>query len=243
LHREPCVTIDYRHYKTNLASECSAVTIVEIFLGIFEGFRITAAVTAFGLLFAIPFALFFGVAQYLTKGRARFIVTVIIEFWRSSAVIILLFVFYYVLPVIGIHLPAITVSAMVLGLNAGGYGSQAVRAGLQSLERGQREAALALGLSSRHSLYLIELPQALRRMAPTFINQFIQLIKGTALVSLVTLSDMTFQAKELAELEYNPVGIYTALLLAYFVVCYPITVLGRQMELRLGKGTELTNEL
>ncbi|WP_353646857.1 amino acid ABC transporter permease [Mesorhizobium sp. WSM2239] len=219
------------------------MTIVEIFLGIFEGFRVTATVTAFALLFAVPFALIFGVAQYLTKGAVRLIVTSIIEFWRSSAVIILLFVFYYALPVVGIQLPAITVSAIVLGLNTGGYGSQAVRAGLQSLDKGQLEAGMALGLSRRRVLYLIELPQALVRMAPTFINQFIQLVKGTALVSLVTLTDMTFRAKEIAELEYNPVGIYTSLLLAYFVVCYPITVFGRWVELRIGTGRELTSEL
>lgn len=219
------------------------MSLVEIFLGIFEGFRITATVTACGLMFAVPFALSFGVAQYLTKGILRFIVTAIIEFWRSSAVIILLFVFYYVLPVVGIQMSAIAVSALVLGLNAGGYASQAVRAGLQSLDRGQQEAALALGLRRPQVLCLIELPQALTRMAPTFINQLIQLIKGTALVSLVTLADMTFRAKELAEIEYNPVGIYTSLLLAYFVVCYPITVFGRWMELRISSGRELPREL
>lgn len=216
---------------------------VEIFKAIFEGFRTTAAVTAFGLVFAVPFALVFGVAQFLTKGVTRLAVTAIIEFWRSSAVIILLFVFYYVLPVAGIHLPALSVSAMVLGLNAGGYASQSVRAGLQSLDRGQLDAALALGLPRRYSLCLVELPQALRRMAPTFVNQLIQLIKGTALVSLVSLTDMTFRAKELAELAYNPVGIYTSLLLAYFVVCYPITVLGRRLELRLDGARELPGEL
>ncbi|MBZ9701661.1 MULTISPECIES: amino acid ABC transporter permease [unclassified Mesorhizobium] len=219
------------------------MTIIEIFAGIFQGFRITAVVTALGVLFAVPFALIFGVAQYLTRGVARFAVTAVIEFWRSSAVIILLFVFYYVLPVVGVQLPAIAVSAMVLGLNAGGYGSQAVRAGLQSLDRGQIEAASALGLPRRHTLALVELPQALTRMAPTFINQFIQLIKGTALVSLVTLTDMTFRAKEIAELQYNPVGVYTSLLLAYFVICYPVTVFGRWVEQRIGAGRGLTSEL
>lgn len=218
------------------------MTIVEIFVGIFAGFRITATVTALGVVFAVPFALVFGVAQYLTTGVANLAITAIIEFWRSSAVIILLFVFYYVLPVLGIQLPAITVSAMVLGLNTGGYGSQAVRAGLQSLDRGQFEAASALGLPRQHILTLIELPQALTRMAPAFINQFIQLIKGTALVSLVTLTDMTFRAKEIAELEYNPVGVYTSLLLAYFVVCYPVTVFGRWVEQRVGAGRGPTNE-
>ncbi|MBZ9856341.1 amino acid ABC transporter permease [Mesorhizobium sp. CA13] len=219
------------------------MSIVEIFVGILAGFRTTATVTTLGLLFAVPFALIFGVAQYLTRGLARVAVSAVIEFWRSSAVIILLFVFYYVLPIIGIQLSATVVSAMVLGLNAGGYGSQAVRAGLQSLDRGQIEAAAALGLRRRHVLALIELPQALIRMAPTFINQFIQLIKGTALVSLVTLTDMTFRAKEIAELEYNPVGVYTSLLLAYFVVCYPVALFGRWVEHRTGVGARLTNEL
>jgi polar amino acid transport system permease protein len=223
--------------------ELAIVTFIQIFLGIFEGFRITATVTFFGLLFAVPFALIFGVAQYLSVGVPRLVVTAIIEFWRSSAVVILLFVFYYALPVIGITLPAITVSAMVLGLNSGGYGSQAVRAGLQSVGRGQIEAGSALGLPRHKILLLIELPQALVAMAPTFINLLIQLVKGTALVSLVTLTDMTFRAKELSQLQYNPVGIYTALLLAYFVVCYPITIFGRWVEARIGAGRELVGEL
>ncbi|TPL74055.1 amino acid ABC transporter permease [Mesorhizobium sp. B2-3-15] len=219
------------------------MTIVEILVGIFAGFRTTATVTLLGLLFAVPFALIFGVAQYLTRGIARIAVSAIIEFWRSSAVIILLFVFYYALPIIGIQMPATIVSAMVLGLNAGGYASQAVRGGLQSLDRGQMEAAAALGLPRRHILVLIELPQALTRMAPTFINQFIQLVKGTALVSLVTLTDMTFRAKEIAELQYNPVGVYTSLLLAYFVVCYPVALFGRWVEQHIGVATRLSSDL
>ncbi|MBN9067851.1 MAG: ABC transporter [Rhizobiales bacterium 65-79] len=209
------------------------MSLFDIWLGILKGVGTTAAVTAYGLLFAVPFALGFGVAQYLTVGVARLLVTAVIEFWRSSAVIILLFVFYYALPVFGISLSAWTVSAMVLGLNAGGYASQAVRAGLQALPSGQKEAGAALGLSRPAILFLIELPQALVAMSPTFVNTVIQLVKATALVSLVTLSDMTFRAKEIAQVEYNPVAIYTALLLAFFVVCYPIALAGRWLEARI----------
>jgi polar amino acid transport system permease protein len=209
------------------------MTIIEIWLGILEGLGTTATVTAYGLLFAIPFALVFGIAQYLTNGLAHLLVTAVIEFWRSSAVVILMFVFYYALPVIGVTLSALTVSAMVLGLNAGGYASQAVRAGLQALPSGQKEAGAALGLSRASVLFLIELPQALVAMSPTFFNTLIQLIKATALVSLVTLTDMTFRAKEIAQIEYNPVAIYTSLLLAFFVVCYPIALAGRWLEARI----------
>ncbi|MGE0283059.1 MAG: amino acid ABC transporter permease [Rhizobiaceae bacterium] len=209
------------------------MSLFDIWLGILQGFGTTATVTAYGLVFAVPFALAFGIAQYLTGGVAHFLVTAVIEFWRSSAVIILLFVFYYALPVVGITLSALTVSAMVLGLNAGGYASQAVRAGLQALPSGQKEAGAALGLSRLEILLLIELPQALVAMSPTFVNTLIQLIKATALVSLVTLTDMTFRAKEIAQIEYDPVAIYTALLLAFFAVCYPITLAGRWLEKRI----------
>jgi polar amino acid transport system permease protein len=219
------------------------MTVFQIWLGIFEGFRVTALVTLYGLVFAIPFALVFGIAQFLATGLLRMLVTAIIEFWRSSAVIILLFVFFYALPVFGIELSAMTVSAMVLGLNIGGYASQAVRAGLQAIDRGQVEAGRALGLSRRKILMLVELPQALVAMAPTFMNLLIQLVKGTSLVSLVTLTDMTFRAKEISQLEYNPAGIYTSLLLAYFVVCYPIALIGRWVEARIGTARSLPSEL
>jgi polar amino acid transport system permease protein len=205
-----------------------------ILAGILQGFRVTALVTLYGMLWAVPFALCFGVLQYLARGPARVAVTTVIEFWRSSPVLILLFMLYYTLPSFGISLSGMTVGSMALGLNIGGYGSQAVRAALQALDRGQVQAGLALGLRRFDVLVAIELPQALAAMLPTFVNQFIQLVKGTAVVSLITLTDMTFRAKEIAELTYNPVGIYTALLVSYLMVCYPATLLGRWLERRVG---------
>ncbi|MFC4278598.1 amino acid ABC transporter permease [Achromobacter aloeverae] len=203
---------------------------------IFEGLCITALVTAYGMLYAVPFAVAFGVLQYFTRGTAHAVVTAIIEFWRSSPVIILLFMLYYTLPDFGIVLSSVAVGAMALGLNIGGYGSQAVRAALQALDRGQVEAGRALGMTRLQILVAIELPQAFAAMMPTFVNQFIQLVKGTALVSLIALTDMTFRAKQISQLEYAPARIYTALLVAYFVVCYPATILGRWLERRVSAG-------
>ena len=214
---------------------------LDIWLGILQGSRITGLVTLYALAFAVPFALIFGIAQYLTTGPIRFLVTSIIEFWRSSAVIILLFVFYYALPVVGVMMTAMTVAAMVLGLNTGGYGSQAVRSGLQTLDRGQKEAGKALGMSRSAILCLIELPQALLVMSPTFINLVIQLIKATSLVSLITLTDMTFRAKEISQVYYEPVPIYLSLLLAYFLMCYPIALFGRWVARRVTPHQETRN--
>lgn len=215
------------------------MTFLEILANILAGINVTIMVTLLGMLYAVPFAFVFGIAQHFTTGGTRLIVTSIIEFWRSSPVIVLIYGFYFSLPSLGVHLSAMTVGSMVLGLNIGGYGSQAVRAALQALDKGQVEAGYALGFRRLRILWLIELPQALAAMTPTFINQFIQLIKGTALVSLITLTDMTFRAKEISQLRYDPVGTYTALLVAYFIICYPATILGRWVERRVsveGRG-------
>ncbi|ARP83915.1 ABC transporter [Bordetella genomosp. 9] len=197
---------------------------------VWSGFGITASVVALALLYGIPFALVFGTLQHELTGWKRFVVTSIIEFWRSSPIIVLLFVFYYALPMIHIELSALAVGCMVLGLNIGGYGTQAVRAGLQALDPGQKEAGISLGLSPLENLLLIQLPQALRAGIPTYINLLIQLIKGTVLVSLLSLADMTFRAKEIAQVTFMPTTAYTALLLSYFVLCYPLTILGRYLE-------------
>ncbi|NGO53892.1 amino acid ABC transporter permease [Allomesorhizobium camelthorni] len=219
------------------------MSFVDILRGIFEGFDVTLIVTLLGLAYAIPFALVAGVLQHFSQGWLRLLVTILIEFWRSSPLIVLLYAFYYSLPAFGIYLSGIAVGAMVLGLNIGGYGSQSIRAALQALDRGQVEAGLALGLGRLDVLRLIELPQAITVMIPTFINLAIQLIKGTALVSLLTLTDMTFRAKEISQLSYDPVRIYSSLLLAYFIVCYPVTIFGRYLERRASEGRRSISEI
>ncbi|PRX19626.1 polar amino acid transport system permease protein [Paraburkholderia sp. BL6669N2] len=216
------------------------MTFPEVMLAIYKGFGVTATVTIFALLYAIPFALVGGVLQHFSTGFLRKTVTAVIELWRSSPVIVLLYAFYYSLPAFGIFLSGITVGALVLGMNSGAYSSQAVRAALQSLSRGQCEAGLALGLNRFDVLRLVELPQAIRAMIPTFINDLIQLMKGTALVSLITLSDMTFRAKEISQLSYNPLLIYSSLLLAYLIICYPVTIFGRYLERFFGTARSRT---
>lgn len=219
------------------------MTFFEIFLGILEGLDVTLAVTFYGLAFAIPFALAAGLAQYFLTSWPRTIVTLIIEFWRSTPILVLMFMFYYSLPLFGVYISAMTVAAMTLGLHIGAYGSQAVRAALQALDHGQVEAGLALGLTRPAIVWTIELPQMLVNMLPTFVNLFIQLLKGTALVALITMSDMTHRAKEISQITFDPPTIYTALLLAYFMLLYPATLLGRWLERVVGRRAGRMTEI
>ncbi|MGE0718854.1 MAG: ABC transporter permease subunit, partial [Alphaproteobacteria bacterium] len=119
------------------------MSLTAILLGILEGARVTLGVAAYAMVYAAPFAFAFGILQYLATGPARLAVTTVIEFWRSNAVIILLYVFYYLLPFAGARWSATTVAALVIGLNVGAYGSQVVRAALEALSRGQVEAGRA----------------------------------------------------------------------------------------------------
>lgn len=208
----------------------------EILLNVWRGAGTTAGVIALSLLYGVPFACLAGVLQCELSGWKRTLVTAFIEFWRSSPIVVLLFVFYYSLPAFDIHLSAMTVSAMVLGMNIGGYGSQAVRSGLQGVDRGQREAGMALGLTRTGTVIFVLLPQAFRANLPNFVSLLIQLIKGTALVSLLSLADITYRAKELAQSTFDPAPPYAALLLSYFIICYPLTIAGRHLEQRLRHG-------
>ena len=219
------------------------MSFLEVLSGILQGLGVTLTVTALGMLYAVPFAFAAGIVQHVSRGLAYAAITALIEFWRSTSVIILLYGFYYTLPTFGLRLSAVTVGAMVLGLHIGAYGSQAVRGALQAVDKGQGEAGRAVGLNNWQILLLIELPQALLAMVPTFINQFIQLVKGTALVSLVTLTDMTFRAKEISQLYYNPPKVYFALLVAYLILCYPATIAGRWIERRVGAGRKVVHDL
>jgi polar amino acid transport system permease protein len=219
------------------------MTFVQVLSAILQGVGVTLTVTAIGMLYAVPFAFAAGTAQHVSRGVAYGAITAVIEFWRSTSVIILLYGLYYTLPTLGLRLSAITVGSMVLGLHIGAYGSQAVRGALQAVDKGQAEAGRAVGLRNWQVLLLIELPQALLAMVPTFINQFIQLVKGTALVSLVTLTDMTFRAKEISQLYYDPPKIYFALLFAYFILCYPATIAGRWIERRVGAGRKAVHDI
>lgn len=189
-----------------------------------QGLGVTMTVAALSALVAFPFALVFGLLEYMLRGIPRALVVTFIDFWRSSSVIILLFFFFYVGPAFDVFLSAYTVGALVIGCNVGAYGSQALRSALESVGVGQVEAGRALGLSRLQILVLVELPQALRKVLPIAGNEIIEIIKTTANVSLIGLADVTFKAKEVMQSTHQPAAIYTALLGIYILISLPMAL-------------------
>jgi polar amino acid transport system permease protein len=189
-----------------------------------HGLGVTLEVAAYSAVIAFPFALVFGILEYRLARLPRLLVTLFIDFWRSSSVIILLFFFFYVGPAFNVFLSAYTIGALVIGCNVGAYGSQALRAALESVAQGQVDAGLSLGLSRRRTLLLIELPQALRKIVPIAGNEVIEIIKTTANVSLIGLVDVTSRAKSAMQVSYQPAEIYSGLLLIYVAICLPFAL-------------------
>jgi polar amino acid transport system permease protein len=163
----------------------------------------------------------------------RWIVRVYVEVFRGTSAVVQLFWIFFVLPLLfGWQLFPIWAGIIALGLNIGAYGSEVVRGAIRAVPRGQYEAGVALSFSSVQQMRRIILPQAWVGMIPPFGNLLIELLKGSALVSLITVSDLTFVGQGLRQLEGNTALIYTVVLIMYFIMAYLITLGMRFLERR-----------
>jgi polar amino acid transport system permease protein len=158
--------------------------------------------------------------------------------FRGSSALVQLFWFYFVLPLFGLNLSAIAVGVLVLGLNTGAYGAEIVRGAILAVPRGQWEAALTLNLTAWQTMRRVVLPQALPAMLPPAGNLLIELLKNTALVSLITLTDLTFRAQTLRSETLKTETIFTLVLVMYFGTALMLTALMRGLEALLSRGLE-----
>ena len=157
-----------------------------------------------------------------------------IEIFRNTPVLIQLVWFYYAFPVLtGLQMSAFTAAALGLTLNTSAYCAEIWRGGIQSLPRGQWEAARAIGMGGSLALRRIILPQALRRMVPAFTNRAIEVGKMTAIASVLSVQDLMYEARLLSANIYRPLEVFTVIALVYFIVIYPITLLSYRLEARL----------
>jgi len=197
-----------------------------------SGLRVTLQVTVGGAVVAALAALLAGLARLSPSRLLRWPALVYIETFRGTSALVQLFWVYFALPFVGIELGALTAGILVLGLNIGSYGAEVVRGAVQAVPRGQREAAVALNFSSRQQLWRIVLPQALVAMLPPAGNLLIELLKATALVSMITLSELTFEAQVLRSSTLRTVEIFSLVLLIYFVVAQMLAFGMRSLERR-----------
>jgi polar amino acid transport system permease protein len=146
-----------------------------------------------------------------------------VDLVRSIPVLAILVWTYFAFPLfIGHSLTPVTGGVLALGFHLGAYVTEAIRAGLTSIRAGQMRAALALGMSRFQAIHKIILPQALIRMLPPLGSLIVIAVKDSAIASVIAVPELLRQSQVLAGKTYRPFEIYTAAMLVYFVICYPI---------------------
>ncbi|GAB3438688.1 ectoine/hydroxyectoine ABC transporter permease subunit EhuC [Streptomonospora sediminis] len=218
---------------------------MEFFLNRFplylDGALVTLMLTVLGSLLAFVLAMAAGILGTLRNPVARGIATFYTETFRGVAALVLMFWFVYAIPQITVYeLDPHFAAVLALGLNVGAYGAEVVRAAINAVPRTQTEATIALNMPWARRMWLVLLPQAWAQMLPTFGNLIIELMKASAIVSLVGVSDITRIAEEQRASTGDTILAFGGALVMYFVIAqvliFGMRLLERQANRRLGRA-------
>ncbi len=186
------------------------------------GLGLTAGLSVLSMAASLVLGLLVSFARLSPWAPLRTISSVYTDFLRGTPLLVQLLWIYYSLPILtGVTFSPFTSAAIALTLNLSAFVGEVYRAGIQSIGRGQREAALALGMSSWQAMRRVILPQSLRRVLPPLGSIWVSLFKDTALVSVIAVPELMYRGKVLSIETYRPLEIYTAVAIIYFLVTYP----------------------
>jgi polar amino acid transport system permease protein/cystine transport system permease protein len=201
-----------------------------------EGAWASVQVAAGALVLALAGGLVLAVLTLSRSPVARWPARAYIELIRGTPALTQLFIIYFGLADLGLGMPPMLAAIIGLGINGSAYLAEVYRAGLSAVDRGQREAALSLGLPPLAALRFVVLPQAVRIMVPPFCNYGIQLLKDTSLVSSVAVPEIMFRARNLVMETYESMQIYLLVALIYMAIAIPLSHLSGRLERRLKAG-------
>lgn len=208
----------------------------EFLPGLLQGALVTVQITIAGALLALVCAVIAALAKLYGPWPVKWLAICYVELFRGTSALVQLFWMFFVLPHFGITLEPLTVAIVALGLNVGAYGAEVVRGAVIAVPRGQWEATIALNMTRMEALRRVILPQAFVAMIPPWGNLFIELLKSSALVSLITISDLTFRAQQMNQTTFRTVEIFTIVLLLYLAISMVITVGMRALERRAARA-------
>lgn len=198
-----------------------------------EAAKWTVLISLAGMAISIGLGVFICAARMSKTGVLRKLAAIYISFFRGVPLLVQLLMFFYMLPYIGLDMPAIMAAIFSVGLCSAAYTAEILRGALQTIPAGQTEAAHALGMPSLSLWRRILVPQALRLGMPSLINELILLVKVSSLASVVGIGELTRVAQNITGQTYRPLEIYLAAAAVYFVINFAIAQLGRMAERRL----------
>lgn len=198
------------------------------------GYTLAFAVAAMvgGLVLGFPAA----ILRLAPWAPLRWPAALYVSMFRGTPLLVQLFVIYYGLPGIGIEFMPVTAGILALSLNAGAYLSESLRGAILGIGKGQWNAGFSLGLTYPQTLGLVILPQALRTAVPAMSNTLISLIKDTALVSVITVTELMLVTKELISVTFRPLPLYVAAAVVYWLLSLFFEAVQRRAERYFNRG-------
>ena len=196
-------------------------------------YTITLSVTA--ILISIILGLLVALPGLASQRPARVVNRVYVELVRAVPILVLILWVYYGLPqVADISISVFWAGVLALAISDSAFQAEIFRAGIQSIDRGQHEAAHSISLSYVDKMRYVILPQAIKRILPALGNQLVYMLKMASLVSVIGMEELTRRANELVVTEYRPLEIYTVLVLEYLVLILVVSAAVRWFEMRMG---------
>ncbi|EUJ41417.1 hypothetical protein PWEIH_00075 [Listeria weihenstephanensis FSL R9-0317] len=198
------------------------------------GLWYTIKLTLISLVFAAALGLVFGFLKVSRSKILRGIATVYVDIFRGIPLIVLAFFVYFGIPeALGFKMDATVAAVITLSLNAGAYITEIIRGGIQAVDKGQMEAGRSLGLPYGKTMIKIILPQAIRVMIPSFINQFVITLKDTSIMSVIGLVELTQSGKIIIARTFESSTIWLIVAIMYLIVITALTKLSNVMERRV----------
>ena len=202
-----------------------------------SGVGMTLALSVSAILISVVMGLLLAISLLSPYKALRWLARSYVECFRAIPLLVLLLWVYYGLPVVsGLQFSAFAAGVMSLALSDAAFEAEVFRAGLQSVAKGQREAAETLGLSRWSTLRYVVFPQAIRTILPALGNQFVYVLKMSSLVSVIGLQEFTRRANELNVTEYRPLEIYTFLVFEYLLLILLASWGVRRLERKLAQS-------
>ncbi len=183
------------------------------------------------ILIAAALGLFVGSARYSRNPLLYWPATAFVEFFRNTPVLVQIIWFFFAFPLFtGIKLTPYWAAAAGISLNGAAYCAEIFRGGIQSIARGQWEGCQAIGMSYWQTARRVVLPQAIRRMLPAFTNRAIEILKSTAIASIIAYFELLHSARVISAAYFNPIEAYTSIAVLFIAIIYPLTVAARRLE-------------
>ncbi|GLY71479.1 ectoine/hydroxyectoine ABC transporter permease subunit EhuD [Amycolatopsis taiwanensis] len=208
---------------------------VQILPELLNGLWVTVRITLAGIVIALVLGLVVAILRHARIPVVRQVLWFYVEFVRGTPLLVQAYFAFYVLPLYGITLSAMVTGIIVIGVNYSAYTAEVYRAGIESVPRGQWEAATALSLPLRRRWQAVVLPQAVRAVVPALGNYLMQMFKDSAILSAITVFELLGHATAIGSGNYRYLEPYTLVGILFLVVSYPAAKLIRRLELRLAQ--------